>query len=261
MSKAQRQSYQRRFREIRNLRLFDNCHPGHVEGEPIGSISRIEHKELSSSSDESPEISQLESLGKSTAPLLAHTEQRGNLLGKFCEAHPNNQSLNIEICNSVSENVSLQQVNRSFPNILSHKPGSHVSPLFSGKKRPACTSQEIGDLNQRIDYYEQRKAKLEAEIREQQYINSRRGSAKGGNLLRTLGPLPDSDPRGAPTNDANGSSGADRSFQKRENADTISLIENLRKPSDAKNLSLLGELEPQIAKDNFGDTSQLKCGF
>jgi hypothetical protein len=37
----------------------------------IESISRIEHKDISSSSDESPEMTELQNLQKSTNPMLA----------------------------------------------------------------------------------------------------------------------------------------------------------------------------------------------
>jgi vacuolar-type H+-ATPase subunit I/STV1 len=164
--------------------------------------------------------------------------------------------LNIEINNSVAENISLQQVNKSFPNIDSRKPGLHISPLLSGKKKSQpCTLQEIGNLNQRIDYYERRKAQLEGKINEQMVIKKKRESTKQNSLLYNLC----SKQSHLVEKSENGSNKANRSFQKRENADTISLIEKLRKTSEMKNLSLLGELEPNVNKDSFADTSNLKC--
>ena len=232
--------------------------------DPIGSISRIEHKDISSSSDESPEMTELQNLQKSANPMLPGNKpfpvEQVILLGKFSQKHQNNHSLNIESNNSVAENISLQQVNKSFPNIDSRKPGLHISPLLSGKKKSQpCTLQEIGNLNQRIDYYERRKAQLEEKINKQLQIKKARQSAKQNSLLYNLAPNTKKESSKVNHSEENESTYTNKSFQKRENADTISLIEKLRKTSEMKNLSLLGELEPNIPKESFADTSNLKC--
>jgi hypothetical protein len=230
----------------------------------IGSISRIEHKDMSSSSDESPDMTELQNLQKSTEPLLRNNTNypvgQVILLNKFNEKNQNNQSLNIESNNSVAENISLQQVNKSFPNIESRKPGVHISPLLSGKKKSQpCTLKEIGNLNQRIDYYERRKAQLESKINEQLHIKNKRESVKQNSLLYNLTTNPNKELTQINNSEESKSANNNRSFQKRENADSISLIEKLRKTSEIKNLSLIGELEPNTLKDNFADTSNLKC--
>lgn len=158
----------------------------------------------------------------------------------------------------MAENLSLQQVNKSFPNADSSQPGLQISTLLSGKKKtPECHLQKIGNINQRIDHYKLLKAQLEAKIREQLYIKKQRDPARAPSLLNTLGAKPEN----ALRSDKNGSAGADRSFQKREKTDSISLIETLQKPSESKNLSLLGELEPQTVRDSFADSCHLKCSL
>ena len=240
MSKQQKESYQQRFREIRNLRLFEDFKWDAIEKpQDLESLSRIEHKELSSSSDESQEMPDLQNLSKSNVQQPDQFAGESILLEQFCQMHQNNQSLNIETNNSVLENVSVQQVNKSFPNIESKKP-EHISPLLSGKKSEPQITQEMGNLTTRIKFYEKRRAELKELIKKEQELKRRRESSKHA--------------KKEPPKGENASTGANQSFQKRE---TLSLIEKLGKPSEAKTLSLLGELEPPNLKDTFN----LKCRF
>jgi hypothetical protein len=179
--------------------------------------------------------------------------KQGNLLNQIGILHPNNQSLNIETANSVGDNISLQQVNKSFPHI--NPKVVEVSPLLSGKKQsPPQISQEIGNLNLRIDYYEQRKQELKALIKEEMRLkNQRRNSV---NQERPLEMTNKEGSLGLEKTEGHMSLNKDQSFHKRENADTLSLLEKLGKPE--KNQSLLEDLVPKL-KEPFTDTFHLKC--
>ena len=245
--------------------MFEDYNLGSGEKTPdhIESLSRIEHKEMSSSSDEPSQITELQNLHEQRQiheETIGFSEDRVNFLTKFSEMNQKNQSLNIETNNSVAENISLHQVNKSFPNINSKKQNSNISPMLSGKKKSQlCTLQEMGNLNLRIGYYEKKKAELEAKIEEQLRLKSQRQSSKQKKLFYTSNNIPKPESFMIATNKNNKSININRSFQKRKNTETLSLVDKFRKTSDVKNLSLLGELEPSNIKDPFGDTSNLKC--
>lgn len=252
MSRQQQQAYQRRFREIKNLKLFEEYSQCSPEPEPVESLSRIEHKDISSSSDESQEIGLPGLAGQDALyPPESFRPPQVDLLGGT--PHQNNQSLNIETANSVADNISLQIANKSFPNLNRRLDASKLLP---GSKQSPPQAGEIDSLNLRIDYYEQRKQDLEQMIQNEIHLKNQRFSQKDLSASK-LG-LKDPKPQ-VPVKKPDSTGNNDHSFQKRDNADTFSLIEKPSKPGDFTEKSLLGDLMCQPLQDPFTDTFHLKC--